>query len=309
MRVLVTGAGGRLGRSVVDALVAGGFEVIACDRSVTEDARVTVEPIDLADAAATAELFERVRPDAVVHLAAISVPFSAPERDILMTNTGLTASVVDAAVAAGVSRVLVSSSPTILGYNAPLGWSPDYLPLDERHPVRPWNGYALSKLVMEEIVATAVRVAGPGIRFGVFRPCYVVSAEEWAGAPTQQGHTIVERLRDPALAAVSLFNYVDARDAADFVIAWLTSESVPNGETFFVGAADALATRPVSELWESFCPQLGPDAAALTGTRPVFSIAKAEHLLGWTPRRSWRTELPADVVTELSGQEPAEGTR
>lgn len=298
MNVLVTGAFGRLGRSVVDALVAGGFDVIACDRSGHEDPRVAVERIDLGDAVATAELFQRVRPEAVVHLAAISVPFSAPDREILLTNTSLTSSVIEAAVAAGVSRVLVSSSPTVVGYNAPLGWSPAHLPLDERHPVHPWGGYALSKLVMEEIVAAAVRV-NPGVRFGVFRPCYVVSAEEWAGAPTQQGHTVVERLRDPSLAAVSLFNYVDARDAADFVVAWLTSRSVRSGETFFVGAADAMATRPVAEIWRATCAQLGEGADALTGTQPVFSIAKAEAQLGWTPRRSWRTELPADAVREL----------
>lgn len=307
MNVLVTGASGRLGRSVVDALVAQGFDVIACDRSGRPDPRVRVEAIDLTDEAATTALFERVRPEAVVHLAAIAVPFSAPERQILLTNTSLTTTVVNAAVAAGASRVLVSSSPTIVGYNAPQGWSPEYLPLDEAHPVHPWNGYALSKVMMEEIVAMAVRTSGDRTLFGVFRPCYVVSAEEWAGAPTQQGHTVAERLRDPSLAAVSLFNYVDARDAAEFVAVWLTSNSVPNGETFYVGAADAMATRPIAELWQDYCQQLGEAAGALTGTQPVFSVEKAQRMLGWTPRRSWRTELPTDLVQELTDLVPLEG--
>ena len=140
---------------------------------------------------------------------------------------------------AGVGRVLAASSPTVIGYSAP-GWRAASVPLDETHPAHPANAYALSKLVIEETVRMFARTA-PGA-FGSFRPCYVISPEEWAGAPTQQGHTIAERLADPALAAVSLFNYLDARDAAAFVDAWLAAPAeVVDGEGFFVGAADALA--------------------------------------------------------------------
>ena len=121
--------------------------------------------------------------------------------------------------------------------------------------------------------------------YGFFRPCYVISPEEWAGAPTQQGHTIGERLADPALAAVSLFNYLDARDAAAFVDAWLAAPAdVVDGEGFFVGAADALATRPVAELLARLRARHSamPPTRSM-GTRPVFSIDKAAELIGWRP--------------------------
>ena len=144
------------------------------------------------------------------------------------------------------------------------------------------------------------RVASAGA-YGFFRPCYVISPEEWAGAPTQQGHTIAERLADPALAAVSLFNYLDARDAAAFVDTWLAaSADLVDGEGFFVGAADALAERPVAELWREFAPGLGEAADALVGTRPVFSIDKAAELIGWRPERDWRGELAAASATPQS---------
>ena len=300
MRIIVTGGSGRLGRSVVDGLLAHGHDVLSLDRGSGRDLPGRHAVLDLADSPAVTALFAAEAPDAVVHLAAIAVPFSAPERDILTTNTSLTWTVLEAAVAAGTRRVLVSSSPTVMGYGVP-GWSPASLPFDESHPVAPWNAYNLSKVVMEQTVAAFVRAHGTTTRFGVFRPCFVISPEEWRGAPTQQGHTVQERLADPALAAVSLFNYVDSRDAADFVGAWLDhAETVPNGSCFFVGAGDALATAPIAELAPRYAPAAASAAAALTGTRPAFSTARAAELLGWVPQRSWRTELPAEVLAALT---------
>ncbi|NYD67048.1 NAD-dependent epimerase/dehydratase family protein [Agromyces atrinae] len=302
MKVLVTGASGRLGRSVVDGLADAGHEVVAADRvaypagSATRPASEHI--LDLADEQAVDALFSSERPEAVIHLAAIAVPFSAPERDILVTNTTLGFTVPAAALRHGTPRVLAASSPTIIGYGR-AGWRASSVPLDETHPTEPWNAYALSKLVIEQEIAQFGRIAGPGGPvFGAFRPCYVISPEEWAGAPTQQGHTVAERLADPSLAAVSLFNYVDARDAGDFTATWIdAAPDLPQGEVFFVGAADALATAPVAELWRDYAPSLGDGADALTADEPVFSIAKADRLLGWRPTRSWRTELRPSTPT------------
>ncbi|MWB99379.1 NAD-dependent epimerase/dehydratase family protein [Agromyces seonyuensis] len=291
MRILVTGSSGRLGRSLATELGAAGHHVFGADRSAAGLVGVDERELDLADAAATAALLADVRPDALVHLAAIAVPFSAPERTILAVNTTLAHTVFEAAREAGVGRVLAASSPTVLGYGIPR-WTPAALPLDETHPVAPTNAYAVSKVVIEQLVAMYARTA-PGA-WGVFRPCYVISPEEWAGAPTQQGHTVCERLADPALAAVSLFNYLDARDAASFVDAWLAAPAdAVDGEVFFVGAEDAFAARPVAELAGEFAPALGERTAALTGTKPVFSPAKAARMLGWRPTRNWRAELTA----------------
>lgn len=324
MHVVVTGSSGRLGRSIVSGLAEHGHRVTGLDRASTGGREPasggapspgSVAPVlhaerrlDLLDADALDALLAELRPDAVVHLAAISVPFSAPELDILATNTALGYTVAAAAARAGVARTLVASSPTVLGYGRP-GWVPERLPLDEAHPVQPANAYALSKTVLEEEVRMFARTS-PHI-FTSFRPCYVISPEEWAGAPTQQGHTVLERLRDPALAAVSLFNYVDARDAADFVEAWLQADAgAVDGECFFVGARDALAVAPVSELWREYAPALGVAADALGPGEPVFSVEKAERMLGWRPSRSWRDlvagwqDLLPDAPTGPSGAVP-----
>jgi dTDP-4-dehydrorhamnose reductase len=60
MRVAVTGAGGQLGRDLVEHCTSMGDEVIALDRS----------SLDITDAVAVRELFTSVRPDAVINAAA-----------------------------------------------------------------------------------------------------------------------------------------------------------------------------------------------------------------------------------------------
>ncbi|MDY7100884.1 MAG: NAD(P)-dependent oxidoreductase [Actinomycetota bacterium] len=331
MRYLVTGGAGRLGRSVVAAMADAGHDVVSLDlvsgdtasgdlisgmtvsrepgRSEHPDGdhRVTEVVVDLLDRAATDEAFAAARPDAVVHLAAVAVPFSLPDAEIYARNTGIMYHVLEATVRCGARALLVASSPTVIGYGNPAGWLPRYLPLDEDHPLEPWHGYSASKVAMEQLVALAVRRHGDDLRLGVFRPCYVVAPEEWAGAPTQQGHTIRDRLADADLAAVALFNYVDARDAAAFVLRWLErADEVPNGTCFFVGAADALAKAPMSELLPVYLDGLGDLAAGLDGDRPVFDCSRAERLLGWTPRRSWRTELAgAERSSDTVGSAPA----
>ncbi|MFS0713969.1 NAD(P)-dependent oxidoreductase [Microbacterium sp. 2P01SA-2] len=294
-RVVVTGGAGRLGRSLVGGLVAAGHRVVSFDRAVSDAPELQGADqlaIDLLDAEATVTALRAQRATAVIHLAAIAVPFSAPEDVIMRTNAALAVSVLGGAVAAGVSRVVAASSPTVLGYGAPRGWVPDRFPLDEDTPPRPWNSYALSKLVIEQTVRMLHRQTGDAVRFAAFRPCYVIAPEEWRGAPTQQGHTVRERLDDPGLAAPALFNYVDARDVASFADALLAAlPTIPNAETFFVGADDALARRPLAELIPRFHPGTEEVAAVLTGTTPAFSNEKARRLLDWAPRHSWRDAL------------------
>ncbi len=295
IRIVVTGGGGRLGRSVVAGLREAGHTVISVDRQA-DAADPDSAQADLLDAEAARAVFTRSAADALIHLAAIATPFSAPEPTILKTNTMLAYTVVQAAIEAGIGRVIVASSPTVYGYGSPAGWVPESLPLDETSPTRPWNAYSLSKLGAENVMAMFAAQLGDQVRLAAFRPCFVIAPEEWRGALTQQGHTVAARLADPALSAPALFNYLDARDAASFILRLLDRmDAIPNGETFIVGADDALAEQPLAELMPHYHPGTGPAAAALTGTSPAFSNAKARRLLGWSPEHTWRDEL---VITD-----------
>ncbi|WP_311244773.1 NAD(P)-dependent oxidoreductase [Microbacterium sp. WCS2018Hpa-23] len=309
MRIVVTGGSGRLGRTLVTGLADAGHEIVSIDREPTDDLDhlgITQFSLDLTDADATASTLAGTKADALIHLAAIAVPFSAPEDVILRTNGALAQSVLGGAVRAGIHRVVAASSPTVIGYGAPRGWTPERLPLDETSAAEPWNAYALSKLLIEQTVDMLRRQTGDDVRFASFRPCYVIAPEEWAGAPTQQGHTVLERLDDPALSAPALFNYVDARDVAGFADTLLAAlDDIPNGEVFFVGADDALARRPLSELLPQFHPGTENAASALTGSAPAFSSAKAARLLGWHPTRSWRAELASATASATASGAPS----
>ncbi|MET8001282.1 NAD-dependent epimerase/dehydratase family protein [Nonomuraea glycinis] len=310
-RTLVTGSAGRLGRSLVTTLAQAGHEVIGVDVTAgTPDEATATLPADLTDLGEAYDVMARFRPDVVVHLAAIATPFSRTDGLTFRTNTQLAFNVCQAAGNLGVGRVIVASSPTVIGYGAPSGWTPNYLPIDEEHPTEPWNSYSLSKLVAEQTMRSFARDSET--KFAAVRPCFVVAPEEWAGAPTQSGHTIADRLDRPELAGVSLFNYIDARDASDMISVLIERlPGLPNGEVFFAGAADALARRPLAELLPQVMPatetpaevSIGASgeapveasieaiASPLTGTSPAFTSAKAERMLGWIAKRSWRTEL------------------
>lgn len=300
-RILVTGSSGRLGRSVVTVLSDRGHEVIGVDReppsgeglnASTGGPTAPAIAADLSDDGQASRVLQQTKPDAVIHLAAIAVPFSAPEQQILRTNASLVYNVMQAAVDAGVRKIVTASSPTVFGYGSPAGWLPERLPLDEDVTPRPWNAYALSKLVAERTAQMFAAQCGDRVRLAAFRPCYVIAPEEWAGAPTQQGHTVAERLDDPALSAPALFNYVDARDVGAFLDTLIVGlDDIPNAQTFLVGAADALARQPLAELLPTYIPGTESLAAGLTGTRPAFSIEKAKRLLGWQPEHDWRSEL------------------
>ena len=307
-RIVVTGGAGRLGRSLVAGLAVAGHDLVSLDRTLSdarELAGVEQIAVDLTDADATSKALTDARADALIHLAAIAVPFSAPESVIMRTNAGLAISVLGGAVSAGIRKVLAASSPTVLGYGAPAGWVPDKFPLDEQTAPRPWNAYSLSKLLVEQTVGMLQRQGADGVRFATFRPCFVIAPEEWAGAPTQQTHTVRERLDDPALSAPAIFNYVDARDVARFADILLDAlPSIPNGETFFVSADDALAREPLADLVPRYFPGTDDAAAVLTGTTPAFSNAKALRMLGWSPNHTWREEFSlsesADTATSRS---------
>ncbi len=287
MRIIVTGSAGRLGRSVYAELKSRGQDVVGIDlqRSFGSCDR----EVDLRDAGEAYGAVAAIRPDAIVHLAGVPTPFGRPEHVLFATNTLTTFHVCQAAADLGVRSVLCASSPTVIGYGNPNGWTPSYLPLDEDHPTQAWHGYGISKLAIEAMVRGFAAKGGP-TKYFTFRPCYVVAPEDWdPGVPTQLGHSMAERLKKPELAAVSLFNYIDARDAAVLVaLICQRADDLSNGECFFASADDALATKPLCDLLPRFVPSTAPSAANLTGTRAAFSNAKANRLLGWKPLRSWR---------------------
>ena len=211
MRILVTGGRGKVGRATVDALLAAGHDVTASDLGAPvferpDPGEATYMQADLTDAGAA---FAVVRGhDAVIHAAAIPEPTRNPPHVVFHNNVMSTFNAVEAAVRWGVGRFVNVSSETAPGwFFAERPFLPDYLPVDEEHPLRPQDPYAMSKVIGEQLMDAAVRRAD--IRCISVRPSWV----QWEGNIEHNLGPIVSGGGDEPSAG--FWSYVDVYDLAE----------------------------------------------------------------------------------------------
>lgn len=166
--VLVTGGSGFLGSSVVRGLAEAGLSVVSGDLRVPDLGVPGVQHVamDVTSASAVSSVFDAHPVDVVVHLASIVTPGkdSSRELEYAVDVTG-TRNVLDACLAHGVRRIVVSSSGAAYGYHPD---NPAWLTEDD--PVRGNEVFAYShhKRLVEEMLA-AERAAHPELEQVVLR--------------------------------------------------------------------------------------------------------------------------------------------
>src|SRR5438067_7329795 len=156
MRAIVTGGAGFIGSHVVDALLARGDEVhVLDDLSAGKQERVAGGAVlHVPDVRAPDEVFDAVRPDAVLHLAAqanVRTSVERPDHDAEVNILG-TLRVLEAARRHGARIVFSSTGGAIYGECAG--------PASETAERRPLAPYGTSKLCGEEYLATWNRLHG-----------------------------------------------------------------------------------------------------------------------------------------------------
>lgn len=279
MKLLITGGGGRLGRWVVEELRNDYEVVVAGLEEAPPDAvspGVRYEQADLTDAQAVARVADGA--EAIVHLAAFPSPIGREPENVFANNMLSTFNVVEAAIRQGARKIIYSSSGSALGFAFRFrDMVPDYMPMDEEHPLRPQDAYGLSKWLGEEVLEAATRRTG--IRTIVLRPTNVFGPEDYA-----------ERVPRMLENGGGTLSYVDARDVARAVRAALDDTEIEH-DRFFITADDALSREPLAVAFPRHFPGSEAVSAGLTGTEGPISSAKAKRVLGYHPQHSWRTEL------------------
>ncbi len=276
MKILVTGGLGKVGGPVVEELLGGGHEVTVLDRlpGPRDGGNVRYLVGEIQDLGQVIEAAAGT--DAIVHLAAVHNPHVAPTNVVFDTNVIGTFNAHHAAFRLGIPRVVSTSS------NAAVGWAysegaflPDYLPIDEDHPLRPIDPYGLSKQIGETIARS---YSLKGVETVVIRPSGVVTPEA-LDEIRRAGGREPEGWRE--------YSYIDVRDlAVAFRLA--VEKPLPGCTVMFVVADDSTVAEPLCDLLPRLNPAIGDRARALTGTRPVFTNARAKEILGWKPMHTWR---------------------
>lgn len=157
---LVTGASGQVGARLVASLGAAGWSARAFDLKTGDDLR---------DERAVRVATEGC--DAVIHTGAIAHDSVGTPAEIVATNVLGTWHVLLAAEQCGVSRVVYFSSAQVFGFAEREG-APDYLPVDDAHPLRAARPYGMSKRLAEEMCAAWT--SRTGIATVVLRPVMIL---------------------------------------------------------------------------------------------------------------------------------------
>ena len=276
MRAFITGASGFVGAHLVGHLLAAGDEVIGPETDITDREAIT-------------EAVTNARPDVVYHLAAwadVAGSWDEPVMTVRVNVEG-TLNLLDAARAAGVSRVLAVSSADVYG---PVDEGD--LPLDETAPLRPVSPYAASKAAADMICAQAFLGHGLDvIRVRAFNHLGPGQSDKFVASALASRIVANERTGGEVVRVGNLEARRDFTDVRDVVRAYrLLMESATAGEVYHVCSG---IDRPIRDLAETLVG-LAESPMRLVNDpdllRPVDlkvlrgDPSKTRSATGWTPR-------------------------
>lgn len=321
--VLVTGGSGFVGTHTILQLLQAGYRVRTTVRALAREADVRTMlkaggaasadvAFTVADLAADANWSAAVAGcDYVLHVAS---PFSlsAPkhEDDVIIPARDGALRVLRAARAAGVKRVVMTSSFVAIAY----GHQPTTQPFTEES----WtnlngdvNPYMKSKTLAERAAWDFIAREGGGLELAVINPVGIFGPV--LGPDYADTIAIIQRLLNGALPALPriTITMVDVRDVVDLHLRAMTHPAA-NGERFIAASGELITLQELAYLLKR---RLGPgaqrvptrllpdwvvrllahfDASAQSLLRELGQVrdasnTKAQQLLGWQPRSNEET--------------------
>jgi UDP-glucose 4-epimerase len=155
MTILVTGSSGRVGRRLVEALLARGETVRGFDLRPNSLVHPRYSDVTGAFDDPSAALAAMSGVTIVFHLGAFMSWLPADQAKLFAANVEGTRVVLEAALKAGAKRLIFASSGEVYPEGVP-----EKLPVDETHPLKPRSAYGVTKLLGEELVHWAARAGG-----------------------------------------------------------------------------------------------------------------------------------------------------
>lgn len=279
MRIAITGASGRLGPYVLRELADHDLRVV--DLAAPIGQQVDFRMADLRDFDALHAALQGI--EVVVHLGGIDRSVAIDDAATMQVNVIGTWNLFETSLRAGVRRVIHCSSNSVTGLDQTNPTMPPcYLPIDEAHPLRPTDAYAVSKLCGEQVATSFAR---RGLEVLVLRPCFIAFPQQ---VPFMAGGTNLAGRDEPMSL---LCAYVGPEDCARGFAAAVAMADYVGSETFFLAAADAFAMQPTVErlelLYGATIPLRGPALYESTPRASPVSSARAAKRLGWTPTTRW----------------------
>jgi nucleoside-diphosphate-sugar epimerase len=269
MKIVVTGSAGRAGRAIHIRL-SHEYDVIGIDTTPSSTSEVVgdfTDPTLLARALTGA--------DAVVHTAALHAPHVPylSEATFRRINVDGTRRLLDAATAAGVKRIVFTSTTALYGAAATpagrAGW------VDEDLSPEPQTIYHHTKLEAEQLLEQAAQQGGPSLRIIRMSRCFPEPVQVMAAFRLHRGVDV----RDVAAAHAAAVEHAGAA-VERFVISGVTP-FLPEDVEALAHDAPAVLTERTPELVRRYAER---GWVLPTTIDRVYSPARAIAELGWHPR-------------------------
>lgn len=289
--LLITGALGFVGSHLLEYLLGRGYtNITVTDRQKREvPDGVTLHVLDLTDAVATMECFEKCQPEFVINLASVASVGDSFEKaeSMLQINTALMLSVLEAMRRVTPNaRLLQISSAAVYGHVSEEVAAHQ----DESTPLNPINPYAVSKLTQEFLSGAYQRSYGLDVVY--VRPFnHIGERQTTAFAIPSFAHQIIEIERGNAseIEVGNLGAIRDFSDVKDIVRAYeLLLDKGATGEVYNIGSGEGHSIKEMLSLLidESIAEiRVTEHADRMRPLDIPVSIADNEKImaLGWYP--------------------------
>lgn len=312
-KILVTGGAGYIGSHTVHLLLARGYDVIVADNLSRGHAH-NVPPerlrrVSLQDTEALTRLLGEGPCDAVIHFAAyIAVGESMEKPELYFANNvGGSISLLSAMLAAGVNKLVFSSTAAVYG-------TPEQMPVTEEAPFAPVSPYGESKVMVEKMLGWLDQCRGlRSVSLRYFNACGADPESGLGEEHDPETHLIPLLLRavrtgEPVTIFGDDYDTPDGTCIRDYIhVADLAGAHVLALESLLAGAPSAAynagtgrghsvleVVRAVEEVTGRTVPRrVGPRRP---GDAPVLVAdpSRLQSALGWRPRY---TELRDIVAT------------